>query len=270
MSRVVSPGAHRARLHSGAEVRRPHADPDGDAAPRLRARQARRAHGAAFWRRAGRAGAHPGHRHRRPLSPPCRMQQPDGAGRPRRLVLGLADRGEDVRRPGSRARRRRQLRRTGSGVPVRARFESVDAGARAGPRREHVEVPDRPHRRDAKPRAADTHGDHRPQRLAPVRRRNGDLDESQLGRAPEPPDPRPASLRSATCAPDRSSAWAAPSARARRWSRRSTPSSAPGERPRNPRSSIQIRRASAPFGSSGALPLGVWRVRAGLSRDRGR
>ena len=109
-----------------------------------------------------------------------------------------------------------------------------------------------------------------PQRLAPVRRRNGDLDESQLGRAPEPPDPRPASLRSATCAPDRSSAWAAPSARARRWSRRSTPSSAPGERPRNPRPSIQIRRASAPFGSSGALPLGVWRVRAGLSRDRGR
>ena len=48
--------------------------------------------------------------------PPAGNRKPRRLRGPRRLVLGLADRSQTVRRSGSRAGRRRQLRRTGGGV----------------------------------------------------------------------------------------------------------------------------------------------------------
>ena len=90
-------------------------------------------------------------RERRAL-PPARDRKSRRLRRPRRLVLGLADRGQAVRRPGGRAGRRRQFRRTGRGVPVRPRAQGLHDDPRRRSRRQHVALSDRPHRGDAEHR----------------------------------------------------------------------------------------------------------------------
>ena len=112
--RHIRPGAGRPRLHPGAEVRR-------------RARRSRsRSAGSIAARPSGRcvceltdgdAGAGPRRRHRlgRAL-PPARHPEPAGVRGRRRVLLGLADRGEAVRGRGGRAGRRRQFGRPGGGL----------------------------------------------------------------------------------------------------------------------------------------------------------
>ena len=84
-----------------------------------------------------------GARYRRP-----EIENLDDIRGPRRLVLGLADRGAAVRRPGGRAGRRRQFRRPGRGVPVRPCAQGLHDGPRRRPRRQHVALSDRAHRGD--------------------------------------------------------------------------------------------------------------------------
>ena len=66
----------------------------------------------------------------------------------RRLVLGLADRGQAVRRPGCRAGRRRQFGRAGRGVPVRPCPQGLHDHPRRRARGQHVALSDRAHRGD--------------------------------------------------------------------------------------------------------------------------
>ena len=89
--------------------------------------------------------------------PPAGVLQPARDGRARRVVLGFAFRSEAVRGRGSRAGGRRELGGAGGGVPCRARVQGLDAGARRGPRSQHVEVPHRPHRRHSEHRIAHAH-----------------------------------------------------------------------------------------------------------------
>ena len=119
-----------ARLHAGAEIRRRDRD-----SGRRRGRSTARAR-AARWRSSSMtAGASQartvvvasGARYRRPGDP-----RPRPLRGPRRLVLGVADRGAALRGRGGRAGRRRQFRRPGRGVPVRARRQGPHDGARAG------------------------------------------------------------------------------------------------------------------------------------------
>ncbi len=71
---------------------------------------------------------------------------PAGVRGPRRLVLGLADRGAHVPAGTCRAGRRRKLRRPSRGFPLRVRRQSDHAGAKRQPRGKHVALSHRPHR----------------------------------------------------------------------------------------------------------------------------
>ena len=102
---------------------------------------------------------------RRALSP-ARDRKSRGLRRPRRLVLGLADRGEAVRRPGGRAGRRRQFRRPGRGVPVEPRAQGLHDDPRRRPRRQHVALSDRAHRGDAQHRTDVQHRGRRASKAA--------------------------------------------------------------------------------------------------------
>ena len=89
----------------------------------------------------------------------AQISEPRALRGPRRLLQRHADRGEGVRRRGSDRGRRRQLGRPGGGVPRVEPLPGAHAGARPVPRREHVAVPDPPHRGDAEHRAADARAD---------------------------------------------------------------------------------------------------------------
>ena len=89
--------------------------------------------------------AHRGDRQRRPL-PAAGDPRHRALRGPRRLVLGLAARGADVRRRRGGAGRRRQLGRAGGGLLSRARREGQPADPRRRPRQEHVALPGRPDR----------------------------------------------------------------------------------------------------------------------------
>ena len=97
-----------------------------------------------------------GARYRRPAIPETRPLRG-----PRRLVLGVADRGAALRRRGGRPGRRRQFGGSGGGLPLRPCREGAHDGARPGPRRKHVALSDRPHRRGAEHRTDDRDGDRR-------------------------------------------------------------------------------------------------------------
>ena len=150
--RNFRPGADRARLHSGAEIRRRNGDPGRGQGARLLARRRR----ASLSDRGRRAHSRPdvviasGARYRRPAI--ADLARFEGRGD---LVLGLADRSAAVRRRGDRAGRRRQFGRSGRGLSLRPRLQSPHDGAAAGPRRKHVALPDRPHRGDAQHRTDD-------------------------------------------------------------------------------------------------------------------
>ena len=85
----------------------------------------------------------------------------------------------------------------GGGVPVAARRQGLDDGARDGPRRDDVEVPHRPHREHAEHRAAHAHRDRRSWRAA-TNGLEAVLVDATARRA------RRSAARSATC----SSSWA--------------------------------------------------------------
>jgi thioredoxin reductase (NADPH) len=117
--RHLGPGARGPRLRAGAEVRRARAGAGAGCGARMRARRAARP---ACSPTAAACGTHGGGRQRRPLQAP-RRAQPARLRRPRRLVLGLADRSTPVPRRGRGAGGRRQLRRPGGRLPRRARRE---------------------------------------------------------------------------------------------------------------------------------------------------
>ena len=79
-------------------------------------------------------------------------------------LLGLAARGAALRRPGGGAGRRRQFRRPGGRLSGRPGCEGVADRPRPQPRREHVALSGRPHRRDAEHRSAVRHVGHRARR----------------------------------------------------------------------------------------------------------
>ena len=66
--------------------------------------------------------------------------------RPRRLVLGVADRGAAVHGAGDRSGRRRQLRGAGGGVSGGSCPQGSHGDPRRRPRRQHVALSDRAHR----------------------------------------------------------------------------------------------------------------------------
>ena len=82
-----------------------------------------------------------GARYRRP-----EIENLDDIRRPRRLVLGLADRGQAVRGPGRRIGRRRQFGRPGRGVSVRPRAQGLHDHPRRRAGGQHVALSDRAHR----------------------------------------------------------------------------------------------------------------------------
>ena len=84
-----------------------------------------------------------GARYRRP-----EIENLDDIRRPRRLVLGFADRGQAVRRPGCRAGRRRQFRGASRGVSVRPCAQGLHDHSRRRARGQHVALSDRAHRGD--------------------------------------------------------------------------------------------------------------------------
>ena len=86
-----------------------------------------------------------GDRQRRPLSP-ARRRQSRRLRSVERALLGIADRGQALRRPGGRAGRRRQFRRPGGGLSGEPGREGLDDRARRGPRRNHVALSGRAHR----------------------------------------------------------------------------------------------------------------------------
>ena len=118
--RHLRPGAGRPRLQPGAEIRRRDRHSARGGAGSIATARARRAVAARHRRRQAVAGAHDRHRLRRALSP-ARHCQPSRLRGRRRLLLGVADRGEALRGRGSRAGRRRQFGRAGGGVPCAAR-----------------------------------------------------------------------------------------------------------------------------------------------------
>jgi thioredoxin reductase (NADPH) len=71
---------------------------------------------------------------------PCRVR------RPRRLVLGFANRSPSVHRAGGRSGRWRQLRRPGRGVPVGSGQQGPDGDPRWRSWRQHVALSDRAYR----------------------------------------------------------------------------------------------------------------------------
>ena len=77
-----------------------------------------------------------------------------------RALLGLADRGAAVRRPGGGAGRRRQFGRPGGGLSGQPGREGLAAGARRQPAREHVALSGRAHQGAAQHRGADRDRDH--------------------------------------------------------------------------------------------------------------
>ena len=93
-----------------------------------------------------------GARYRRP-----EIENLDRFRRPRRLVLGVADRGAAVRRTGSRACRRRQFRGPGSGVSVGSCPQGSHGDPRRRPRRQHVALSDRAYRGHAEYRTGVQH-----------------------------------------------------------------------------------------------------------------
>ena len=153
--RHLRAGARRPRLHAGAEIRRR----DADSGRRSQSLDARRERDGALAPGSPNAGSvcaresvvvASGARYRRPEMP--NLLELRG---PRRLVLGLADRGALCAEPGGRARRRRQFGRAGRGVPVAATPRKVYMIVRgAGLARQHVALPDRPHRGHAQYRTA--------------------------------------------------------------------------------------------------------------------
>ncbi len=104
-----------------------------------------------------------GDRDRRALSP-AGDRQSRNLRRPRRLVLGLADRSAAVPRRGSHAGGRRQFGRSGGGLPVRPCRQGDDPGAQQRPGAHHVALSGRPHRRDAEYRGRDPQRDRRARR----------------------------------------------------------------------------------------------------------
>ena len=111
-------------------------------------------------RRRDRARTRRGGGERRALSPPrCRRTSPQFEGSSRAL-LGLADRGAAVRRPGSGAGRRRQFGRPGGGLSGQPGEEGVAAGARPQSGRQHVALSGRAHRGAEEHRGADRHRHH--------------------------------------------------------------------------------------------------------------
>ena len=93
---------------------------------------------------------------------PAGDREPRTVRRARRLVLGLADRGQAVQRPGCRAGRRRQFRRPGRGVSVGACAQGLHGHPRRRARRQHVALSDRSDRGDAQYRADVQHRGGRP------------------------------------------------------------------------------------------------------------
>ena len=151
--RHLRSGARRPRLRAGAEVRRGDPDsgagrgarlhargPDGELAltltdgRRLRSRTVVIASGA---------------RYRRPDVP--RLAEFEGRGV---WYWASALEAKMCARTRSRAGRRRQLGRPGGRLPGAVRVEGPHARARPRPRRQHVALPDRSHRRHAEHRAA--------------------------------------------------------------------------------------------------------------------
>ena len=126
---------------------------------------------------AARSSSRPGARYRRPECANLKLMEGRGV-----WYWASPIEARMCRRAGGRSRRRRQLRRTGRRLPRGARVEGVDAGARPRPRSQHVEVPDRPHRRDTEHRTAHAHRDRRPDRHAAGRRGIRPLAPARHGR----------------------------------------------------------------------------------------
>ena len=106
------------------------------------------------WR--GAAGAVRRGGERRALSA-ARDRKPRRLRGPRRLVLGLADRGAAMCGAGRRAGGRRQFRRPGRGVPGGSRPQGAYGDPRRRPRRQHVALSDRTHRGGAEYRTGLQH-----------------------------------------------------------------------------------------------------------------
>ena len=155
--------ARRARVPPGAEIRRRDHHSRRRKVARLRPGRRRAFRRHRRWRTRARPRA--GDRHRRALSPPGDPGDRPFRG-PRRLVLGLADRGAPVRRRGGHRGRRRQFGRPGRGLPVRARQEGAHDGARPRAGGEHVAIPDRPDCGDAEHRTHDRDRNRRARRRA--------------------------------------------------------------------------------------------------------
>ena len=139
--RDLGAGARRPGIRAGAEVRRE--------------RHRRRRRGAAgllrttVWRGARRrargARAHRDHRHRRAV-PRARDREPAPVHRRRRVPRRDPPRSEALPGRGSGGRRRRQLGGAGGGVSRERLPPRAHPGALGGIGREHVGVPDPPHR----------------------------------------------------------------------------------------------------------------------------
>ena len=193
-------GARQPRVRAGAEIRQRDHDPG-----RRSSRSIARARTAPSCSNTDEGDAHPralrGDRERRALSPACGRQL-SAIRRPRRLVLGLADRGAAVRQRGRHPRRRRQFGRPGGGVPLRARLQGAHHGARRRTCRHHVALSDRPHRGSARISRCMPHtevvalaGDGRPRASAlaqPQDRRGSARPRSATCSCSSAPIPRPA------------------------------------------------------------------------------
>ena len=150
--RHLRPGARRPGADPGREVRGRGGDRSNRGPPRLR-QPALSPHPL---RRAGGPHAHDRHRDRGQV-PEARRAVVRALRRRGRLLLRDLPREPALQGRGDRDRRRRQLRRTGGGVPGGHRHARPHAGARAQPVRQHVALLDPAHRQHAERRAAHAH-----------------------------------------------------------------------------------------------------------------
>ena len=143
-----------------------------------------------------------GARYRRPSIPDLPALRGQG-----RLVLGLADRGDALLRPGGGGGRRRQFGRPGRGLSLHRRVEGAHAGARHRPCPDHVALSGRPHLCCGQYRAPHPHRACRADRLvgqpragaaAPSRRRNSTASTTcAMSSCSSAPIRRPAGCRAA-------------------------------------------------------------------------
>jgi CRP-like cAMP-binding protein len=129
--RNIRSGSGRSRLHPGAKVRRGHPDSRLGEDARLLERQRRLCPGDG--RRRPHSGPRGGDRERRAVSSSRDRRYP-ALRKPRRLVLGVANRSSPMCRRGSGSRRRRQFGGAGRRLSFRARVRGSNDGARASPK----------------------------------------------------------------------------------------------------------------------------------------